>query len=112
MSGIRETPAPTWQPIETAPKDGTEVLGLYHRPPDGLFREMTYGPWTMAFERGRWCSSWDGSQVIEYMSDFGTEFKELEMEPTHWTPIPRFSSGSQLADANSTPDPKSEDMGE
>lgn len=105
---IRELSSPNWQPIETAPKDGTEVLGLYHRPPDGLFREQTYGPWTMAFDRGAWRPSWDGDWVVEYMSDFGTEYKKLDMEPTHWMPWPSFSSGENLADAHSKNPPEAE----
>jgi len=28
MSGIRETPAPAWQPIETAPKDATVLVAV------------------------------------------------------------------------------------
>lgn len=106
--GIREDRAPDWQPIETAPRDGTEVLGLYYRPSDGLFGEQTYGPWTMAFDRGAWRPSWDGGWVVEYMSDFGTEYKELDMEPTHWMPWPSFRSGRNLADAHSKNPPEAE----
>lgn len=78
----------TWQLIETAPKDGTEVIGVYYRADDGMFKAQTYGPWTVAFERGKWRSSWDRSEVIQYMSDFGTDYKEPDVDPTHWQPMP------------------------
>ena len=80
----------TWQTIDTAPLDGTEVLGIcvfkY-----GDDNTSVYGPWTMKFSRGHWYSSWDGARVIEYMNDFGIEYKELDFNPTHWCPIPKFS---------------------
>jgi hypothetical protein len=77
-----------WQPIESAPMDGTEIIGVYFRPEDGMFKETIYGPWTIAFERGKWRSSWDRSEVVSYMSDFGTEYKEPDIDPTHWMPLP------------------------
>lgn len=86
------TATSAWLPIETAPKDGTEVIGLYHRPGEDGFKTVTYGPWTVAFERGQWRSSWDGQEVIAYMSDFGTEYKEPDVYPTHWQPMPSASS--------------------
>ena len=77
-----------WQPIETAPKDGTEIVAVFSK--DYGFQEAptVYGPWTVAFRRGRWMASWGGDSVIERESDFSTEYKEAEMDPTHWMPIP------------------------
>jgi hypothetical protein len=77
----------TWQPIETAPKDGTEILG-FHFWEYGFGKPSVCGPWTMAFLRKNWMASWGGQPVIEYMSDFGTTYKETEMMPTHWMPLP------------------------
>lgn len=78
-----------WQPIETAPKDGTEVIGIYYRPAEDGFKRVVYGPWTMAWDHNHWRSSWDGSEVIEYMNDpFGTDYKDLDSPPTHWMPLP------------------------
>lgn len=78
-----------WLPIETAPKDGTEIIGCFYR--DYGFGEPSfYGPWTIAWNGKRWRSSWDGSEVVRYMSDFGTEYKEPDCDPTHWISVPSF----------------------
>lgn len=68
----RESSAPNWQPIETAPKDGTAVLATS--------AHMT-GPngepvaWAAAFdqERNRLVATWD----CEPLND-----------ATHWQPLP------------------------
>ena len=56
-----------WQPIETAPKDGTWVL-LYHF-------HARISDWY-----------WDGdkwnSDVLEWSDD------QAELAPTHWMPLP------------------------
>jgi hypothetical protein len=56
-----------WQPIETAPKDGTLILGVKFDT-DGQ-------PWLAAFE---WIIAgiWDAYQW------------EVDWEPTHWMPLP------------------------
>lgn len=77
----------SWQKIETAPKDGTEIIGAFYRD-YGFGKPTTYGPWTVAWNGKRWRSSWDGSEVVNYMSDFGTEYKEPDIDPTHWIPLP------------------------
>lgn len=77
-----------WQPIETAPKDGTEIIGLFHRRYDDTSPPTEYGPWTVAFDGKKWRSSWDGCEVIEYMDDFGTQYKGPDIDPTHWQPMP------------------------
>lgn len=76
-----------WQPIGTAPKDGTEIIGVFWRRYDEN-TPTVYGPWTVSWDGRKWRSSWDGYEVIEYMSDFGTEYREPDMEPTHWKPMP------------------------
>ena len=75
-----------WKLIKTAPKDGTEIIGV-HISEWGDRQKTLYGPWTVAFRSGRWQSSWDGVQVIDYMSDFGTDYKTPDLEPTHWIPL-------------------------
>jgi hypothetical protein len=49
-----------WQPIETAPRDGTSVLAVW-----------AYG----AHEVVRWCGWWDANGFTR-------------PEPTHWLPLP------------------------
>lgn len=83
-------PQSPWMDIETAPKDGTEILGLFFHPRDEDSYPMLSGPWTTCFKDGKWRSSWDGEQVLEYMSDFGSEYKSLFYDPTHWMPLPEF----------------------
>lgn len=79
--------APAWLDIETAPKDGTEIIGVHFEEWED-FKPTLYGPWTIAFRSNKWRSSWDNSEVVNYMSDFGTEYKEPDCDPTHWQPLP------------------------
>lgn len=68
--------APAWQPIETAPRDGTDVL-LTVIGDDG-YGEIDVGSWGFIEK-----SDWDGSDVIGWLSNYG----RIE-EPTHWMPLP------------------------
>ncbi|GLO70293.1 hypothetical protein MACH17_18100 [Phaeobacter inhibens] len=78
---------PTWQPIETAPRDGTEVIAIHcTHYGDGISPTID-GPFTAAFQNRKWRSSWDDSEVIEYMDWGGTDYKSI-MDPTHWMPLP------------------------
>jgi hypothetical protein len=72
--------ASQWQPIETAPKDGREIL-VYCR---GYISE---GPYTVAFQGKEWRACWGGERVVEYTSECYTEYKE-PLYPTHWQPLP------------------------
>ena len=67
-----------WQPIETAPRDGTQVLlwGSYNQ-------SVCVGAW----RRGGWDAMHEGSRVIESESDFGTDYKKCD-PPSHWMPLP------------------------
>lgn len=56
-----------WQPIETAPKDGTAVLGM-------LIGSNIPPP--MRFMSGGWVISWDHHRLSEWDG------------PTHWMPLP------------------------
>lgn len=76
-----------WHPIETAPKDGTEILGVFSNDYGYQEKPTVYGPYTVRFRDGKWVSSWDGSEVIRSQTDFGTEYEDV-MDPTHWQPIP------------------------
>lgn len=77
-----------WRGIAEAPRDGTEVLGCSYKIWSEDQKPIIDGPCTMSFERGKWRSSWGGSEVLSYMSDFGSDYKDLDFEPTHWRPLP------------------------
>ena len=77
-----------WKSIKTAPKDGTEIIGVFTKDYGFQEKPTVYGPWTIAWDGKKWRSSWDGVEVVEYMSDFGTEYKGPDIEPTHWMPLP------------------------
>jgi hypothetical protein len=70
-------PRDAWQPIETAPKDGTEVL-LY-----------LGNPWSKT-EKARWYAPWSNWQVGAIPSDPVREeyFGIGKSVPTHWMPLP------------------------
>ena len=72
-----ESVTTNWQPIETAPKDGTYVLGATHYD-DGKF----CGMFVMCFCDGRWQS--DG---IDWRFTVKDDDK-LSDKPTHWMPLP------------------------
>ena len=66
-----------WQPIETAPKDGREVL-IY-----------LGAPW-LRVEKARWYGPWSNWQVGIIPSDPAREeqFGIGSAIPTHWMPLP------------------------
>ena len=73
-----------WQPIETAPKDCTVIIGMYVR---------SYGP----PEHEKWCESasmmWEGGPgriAGGYWSYTGYCANPIpkECQPTHWMPSP------------------------
>jgi hypothetical protein len=76
---VSEVPeqAKGWQPIETAPKDGTNLLLCEAR--NGEIGNIEHGAWEF-IER----SDWDGAKVYGWCTDFG----RID-EPTHWMmPLP------------------------
>jgi hypothetical protein len=62
-----------WQPIETAPKDGTRILAYCPNHPDvGSITRVTW-----------WRQAKDGHGFIGW-----GEFNEQYWPPTHWMPLP------------------------
>lgn len=70
-----------WQPIETAPKDGTEIIGVYV--PTGPY-DADYS--IIEWDGKYWVGKCDGYRAIEAQSDFRTEFHTPFV--THWMPLP------------------------
>jgi hypothetical protein len=59
-----------WQPIETAPKDGTEIIA-YRKVQPPHIEAMS---WADYGDTGRWYWTYDGDSP--------------DVQPTHWIPIP------------------------
>lgn len=73
----------TWQPIETAPKDGTYVL-LYQPDEGGSYVGKDHGSGYMfagCFERDKW---------------YCTEYTAFEKAPTYWMPLPEKPQATKL----------------
>jgi hypothetical protein len=70
----------SWQPIETAPKDGAEILLCKATDADGKPMGKAFG---LFVQRAAWCG--DEGWVV-YCS-LPSE-PHLFFEPTHWMPLP------------------------
>jgi hypothetical protein len=91
LAGAGPTPPPSgWQPIETAPKDGTAVLGfgIHDRSPDDAQRGVLPGDhwwsimlWDIWRQPNRWVFAKDGTLTWS--------------EPTHWMPLPEGPTPTQ-----------------
>ena len=78
---IREDLVPTWQPEETAPKDGTEILVKYH-PPEYWY-DIDYS--IVVWDGQGWLGMCDGVPSIESQSVSHTEYHRPLF--THWKPV-------------------------
>lgn len=73
----------TWQPIETAPKDGTEVLLC--RALNADQQPIVGEGWGVFVQVAAW---WEGDNAwIVYCSM--VREPRLHFAPTHWMPLPR-----------------------
>jgi hypothetical protein len=70
-----------WKPIHTAPRDGTQIIICSEYSED-----IAVARWNDRTKSWR-CVS-DGADVIEYQSDFGTEYRNYDV-PSHWAPAPK-----------------------
>lgn len=61
-----------WQPIETAPRDGTVILAYW--PSSSWGDGYTYIH-PVVFYDGQWIHDWDRDE-------------ETTLDPTHWMPLP------------------------
>jgi len=84
-----------WQPIETAPTDGTAVL-LYVR---GCWRLSRWAAdranhVTIGFcNSGRWLSveTEDCGSMGGEMTGWMEDHQPIDVEPTHWAPLPEMA---------------------
>lgn len=79
-----------WQPIETAPKDGTELLLANDR-------VMWFGRWVhhQVFVNGELQREWEHWEGHPWRA-LGFDGKEVK-EATHWQPKPDFPANLQIA---------------
>ncbi len=63
-----------WQPIETAPRDSSEVL---------VFSNSVTATASFGVHHEKWLATWDGDLVYDSKSDIVEVF-----DPTHWMPLP------------------------
>lgn len=77
-----------WQPIETAPKDGTRVLLYLAAPWSRLELARWYQPW------GNWQT--DGDEPDQFRDEYCGIGSQL---PTHWQPLPPPPVQAQGSDA-------------
>lgn len=79
------SPADGWRPIETAPKDGADVL-LYV-PGDSLFPTAGHYDTREYFER-----EYDDPEYMEegwrWSYGYPSDLHEEVLQPTHWMPLP------------------------
>jgi hypothetical protein len=69
-----------WQPIETAPKDGTAILTVRHR----------YQPCVSSWQEHEGVARF-GSEPEDFMEEdhFFQYWHETTYQPTHWMPLPQ-----------------------
>ena len=65
-----------WQPIATAPRDGTRLLLAVFR--EGDYVNIGVGAWEFIET-----SEWDGIKVYDW-----AEYAGSTEEPSHWMPLP------------------------
>lgn len=72
---MTDTQTSAWQPIETAPKDGTDIIVCWDAP-NPEYKAVGICFWNEGL--GEWFS-----QIYEYPEVYG-----IARKPTHWQPKP------------------------
>ena len=78
ITRLKTVIAAKWQPIETAPRDGTPVI---------LAGQYVDHPSVAAFNGHEWVGKVDGCSAVRYMSDFGSCYITVDL-PEFWMPLP------------------------
>ena len=69
-----------WQPIETAPKDGTRILLAHHQ---NKYENLPPLIWVID---GQWGANWRTGD--DYQPHWHHDRKLRLVSPTHWMPLP------------------------
>ena len=79
-----------WQPIETAPRDGKDILAVRGQWQPCIVRWMTIKG------ESKWTPDPEGFCADEH---FFAHWETTRYEPTHWMPLPRHRSPTKPADS-------------
>ena len=71
------------QPIETAPKDGTVILGVRKTSPK--FKNLPPIAWCASM---KWTTPWFNGYRPGWFHTQHADAKQYQLFPTHWTPMP------------------------
>lgn len=77
--------APVWNPVDTAPKDGTKVLLCRALSADR--KPITDDAWGLFVQVAAWWGTPDDGDWVVYCSL--PEEPRLHFEPSHWMPLPK-----------------------
>jgi hypothetical protein len=69
-----------WQPIATAPRDGTEIL-ICNPEYNVVLTVRANDVW--------WIGSWNNKDVIERVGEAAIYLASPWFDPTHWMPLPK-----------------------
>lgn len=92
LDAVREAMGPGWQPIETAPRDGTSILIYAH----GMCIEAQYcpGSWSddtpvspAEYDGAIWCA-FDDQIRFEIEEGATPDGSDCHGAATHWQPLP------------------------
>lgn len=75
-----------WQPIATAPKDGTNVLLWCHD-----YRKIEIGSFRVD---GGFSDNEEPLWLDNSYDDFSCGYASVPLEPTHWMPLPAAPTGA------------------
>lgn len=84
-----------WQPIETAPLDGTPLLlfcpGMNSWNRLEAMPDIVVGAWTYSHSEAQaWYSDYGD---VDYYESAGAYFMHVGLHPTHWMPLPQPPEG-------------------
>lgn len=84
---LAKLPAQEWQPIETAPKDGTYIILYQPDFKDENTVRQARKPREMRISTG-FFDYYEKRGWFEFQSGDGYEYQENQIFPTHWMPLP------------------------